>query len=104
MPTYQFTCSRCGTQTDEMHAMRAMPAAINCPACGATAPRDFVAPNFSAKGDDLNGGEPQYCPALARRMPYGRNDPKAYFTSKRKARDAAKRKADSQEGYTLHLD
>lgn len=104
MPTYQYTCQRCGTQSDELHPMSDIPDAVSCPACGAKATRDFVPPHFSTKGDDLNGGNPQYCPALARRMPGGKNDPKAYFTSKYKAREAAKRKAGETEGYTLHLD
>jgi hypothetical protein len=36
-------------------------------------------------------------------MPYGKNDPKAYFSSKYKAREAARKKAD-KDGMDLHLD
>ena len=104
MPLYDFACSRCQTVTEQWHRMTKLPDHIDCPDCGARADRQISTPNFSTRGDDLDGGKATYCPALARRMPYGRNDPQAYFTSKRKAREAARRKADSQEGYTLHLD
>lgn len=104
MPAYDFACQRCQTVTEQWHRMSELPDHIDCPACGARADRQISMPNFNAHADQLNRGEPQYCPGLARRMPYGRNDPQAYFKSKRKARDAAKRKAETQEGYTLHLD
>jgi hypothetical protein len=45
-----------------------------------------------------------YCPGLASYQRKGRQDPKAWFASKSKARDAARRKADSADGYSLHLD
>jgi hypothetical protein len=83
--------------------MTAIPDVVECPDCGARAERQFAMPAFSTKGDDLNGGRPQYIPALARKMPYGKDDPKAVFTSKTAAREAARRKADTGD-YQLHLD
>ena len=83
--------------------MASIPDVVECSACGARADRQFSAPAFSTRGDDLNGGKPQYIPALARKMPYGKDDPQAMFTSKHKAREAARRKADTGD-YQLHLD
>lgn len=83
--------------------MANIPDVSECPDCGATAHRQFSAPAFSTRGDDLNGGKPQYCPGLARRMPYGKPDPQALFTSKRAAREAARRKADTGD-YSIHFD
>ena len=83
--------------------MAGIPDVVECEACGGKAERQFSAPAFSTRGDDLNGGRGQYCPALARKMPYGRDDPGAIFTSKHAAREAAKRKADTGD-YQLHLD
>ena len=103
MPTYDYACPRCATVTEEWHRMAAIPAHIDCPACGALAPRQFNTPAFSTHGDDLNGGKAQYCPGLARKMPGNKDDPKAFFSSKRAAREAARRKADTGE-YTLTFD
>lgn len=83
--------------------MSCIPEHVECPECGGHSPRQFAAPAFSTHGDDLAGGAAQYCPALARKMPYGKDDPKAYFTSKNAAREAARRKADTGD-YQLHLD
>lgn len=84
--------------------MANIPDRITCPVCGKFATRVFAAPAFSTKGDDLfDGGKPQYCPALARKMPYNREDPKAYFASRTKAREAARRKADTGD-YQLDFD
>ena len=88
---------------EERHPMANIPDVVECQACGGKAERQFSAPAFSTKGDDLNGGQLQYCPALARKMPYNREDPKAYFSSKRAAREAARKKADTGD-YQLHLD
>jgi putative FmdB family regulatory protein len=104
MATYEFCCQRCETRFDEWHSMKSIPDSVACPACGATADRQFATPAFSTRGDDLlDNGKPQYCPGLARKMPYGKEDPQAYFTSKTKAREAARRKADTGD-YQLHFD
>ena len=103
MPAFDFTCQRCRTTFEERHSMASIPSVVECAECGGRAERQFAAPAFSTRGDDLNGGKAQYCPALARKMPYGKDDPKAYFTSKRQAREAAKRKCDTGD-YQLHLD
>lgn len=84
--------------------MTSIPDVVECTECGGKAERQFSAPAFSTRGDDLlDNGKPQYCPALARKMPYGKDDPKAFFTSKRQAREAARRKADTGD-YQIHFD
>ncbi len=104
MPSHDYRCVRCLTMFEERHSIKESPPQISqCPECGSTAERQFATPAFNAKGDDLAGGKPQYCPALARKMPYNRDDPKAMFTSKRAAREAARRKADTGD-YQLHFD
>ncbi len=83
--------------------MASIPDVVECSACGGRAERQMSMPNFSTRGDDLDGGKPQYCPGLARKMPYNKDDPKAFFTSKSAAREAARRKADTGD-YQLHFD
>lgn len=105
VPTHDYKCVRCLTIFEERHSIKESPPSLSeCPECGGTAHRQFSTPAFNAKGDDLlDNGKPQYCPALARKMPYNKDDPKAFFTSKRAAREAARRKADTGD-YTLTLD
>lgn len=103
MPNFDFACTRCRTVFEERHPMVSIPSVVECTECRGRAERQFSAPAFSTRGDDLNGGAAQYCPALARKMPYNRDDPQAMFTSKYKAREAARRKADTGD-YQLHLD
>lgn len=104
MPNYDFSCTRCRTVFEEYHSMASVPSVVECSECGGKAERQISMPNFSTRGDDLiPGGTPSYCPALARKMPYNRDDPQAMFTSKYKAREAAKRKCDTGD-YELTLD
>ncbi len=103
MPLFDFTCQRCRTTFEERHPMASIPSVVECSECGGKAERQFSAPNFSTRGDDLDGGKPVYCPGLARKMPYNRDDPQAMFSSKKKAREAARRKADTGD-YQLTLD
>jgi len=104
VPTFDYACTRCRTVFEERHSMNSIPDVVECTECGGKAERQFSAPAFSTRGDDLlDGGKPTYCPALARKMPYGKDDPQAFFTSKRAAREAARRKADTGD-YQLHLD
>ena len=104
MPCHDYRCLRCLTMFEERHPIKESPPQLTtCPECGHTAQRQFSAPAFSTKGDDLDGGKPVYCPGLARKMPYGKDDPKALFTSKTAAREAARRKADTGD-YQLTLD
>ena len=104
MPSFDFTCQRCRTTFEERHPMASIPSVVECQECGGKAERQFSTPAFSTHGDDLlDGGKATYCPALARKMPYGKDDPKAFFTSKTAAREAARRKADTGD-YQLHLD
>lgn len=83
--------------------MASIPSVVECQECGGKAERQFSTPNFSTRGDDLDGGRPVYCPGLARKMPYNGPDPLARFTSKTKAREAARKKADTGD-YQLTLD
>lgn len=104
MPVHDYRCQRCLTVFEERHSIKdGPPSTSECPECGSTAERQFSTPAFNSKGDDLDGGRPVYCPSLARRMPYGKDDPAALFTSKTAAREAAKRKCDTGD-YTMHTD
>lgn len=105
MATHDYRCLRCLTVFEERYSIKESPPQLTeCPECGSTAERQFSAPNFSTKGDDLlDNGKPTYCPALARKMPYGKDDPKAFFSSKKAAREAARRKADTGD-YQLSFD
>lgn len=103
MPLFDFECSKCDHVTEEQHGMANIPKFSTCEVCGARTSKVFSVPNFTCHGDDLDRGNPTYCPGLARKMPYGKNDPKAYFSSKYKAREAARKKAD-KDGMDLHLD
>lgn len=104
MTIYAYCCSKCNRASDEHFKMGEAPQVIKCPYCKGKSEKQIIPSAFTCKGDDLaNGGSAVYCPSLARRMPYGKPDPKAYFTSKRKARDAARAKADTGD-YELTLD
>jgi putative FmdB family regulatory protein len=105
VPNFDYECCKCGNVDEEYHPMSSIPQRSHCTVCGATSAKMFSAPGFSTKGDDLDsGGKAVYCPSLASYQIKGKQDPKAWFTSKSKARDAAKRKCDSTDGYSLHLD
>lgn len=100
---YKYFCDDCNTEIIASFRMGQAAASVKCE-CGSRASRDFSGISFSTRGDDLDKeGKPVYCPGLARRMPFGKQDPKAYFKSKDKAREAAKRKADTGD-YELTLD
>ncbi len=104
MASHDYRCRRCLTMFEERCSIKESPPQFSeCQACGGVAERQFSAPAFSTRGDDLDGGKAVYCPGLARKMPYNRDDPKAMFTSKSAAREAARRKADTGD-YQLHLD
>lgn len=84
--------------------MSSIPDVVECQECNGRAERQFSTPAFSTRGDDISdNGKPQYMPGLARKMPYNRDDPDAYYTSKYKAREAARRKADTGD-YELTFD
>jgi putative FmdB family regulatory protein len=103
-PLFDYECRSCGHVDEEHYSMSSIPRHSKCSVCGDTSDKMFSAPAFSTRGDDLNGGKAVYCPGLASYQRKGRQDPKAWFASKSKARDAARRKADSADGYSLHLD
>lgn len=105
MSLYDFECSSCGHLTEESHPMGKATNYSQCEVCGKRSQRTINMPFFKCHGDDLGiDGKPIYCPALARKLPYGKDDPKAFFSSKYKAREAARRKASSSDDYKLELD
>lgn len=105
MPAFDYECQKCGHIDEESHPMSAIPRRSTCSVCGSHTEKMFSAPSFTCKGDDLDpSGKPVYCPSLATYQRKGKQDPKAWFKSKSKARDAAKKKVDSADGYELHLD
>lgn len=96
MAAYDYCCTKCNRTTEEIFKMGEAPQEIKCPFCKGKAEKQIIPASFSCRGDDLaNGGSVVYCPSLARRMPYGKPDPKAYFSSKKKAREAARAKMDT---------
>lgn len=94
MATYDYSCPKCGHTQEESHSWNIPRLILSCPKCKkATLEKQIAAPGFSFKAG--SHVDPVYYGQLARRMPYGKADPKAYFTSQSKAEDAAKRQADT---------
>lgn len=48
MPIYEFSCPKCGCETDELVPMDTEH--IECPACGESMQKGISAPNFHLKG------------------------------------------------------
>lgn len=93
MATYDYACPKCDHHEDVQHSMNIASVTMQCPACKrASLVKQIGAPAFSFKAG--SHVDPVYYGQLARRMPYGKPDPKAWFTSQSKAEDAAKRQAD----------
>jgi hypothetical protein len=85
--------------------MRDIPRTTHCEKCGLVAEKILSQCQVGiVKTGLLNDGKPEYVSQLARRMPKGKMDPKAYFTHKSQVQDAARRKADSADGYELQID
>lgn len=105
MPLYDYACRSCECITQEVHPMRDIPRTTHCRKCGSVA--DKIISQLAAvtvHTDLLDGGKPAYVSQLARYMRKGKQDPKAWFTHKSQAQDAARRKADSADGCELHID
>lgn len=104
MPVYEYSCRSCECVTQEVHGMRDFPRTSKCEKCGAVSDKIISAPSVVVHTDLLKDGKPRYISQLARRMPKGKPDPRAFYTHKSKAQDAARRKADSTEGMTFTKD
>lgn len=102
MPTYEFACDACETLHDLMLFISERDTPQACPKCGAVMGRQVTVPNGVIAGEQThteeNGGKGRYYGQLARRMPFGRPDPNAYFKDPEKARDVAKKIADTTPG------
>lgn len=91
MAFYDYCCPLCSYEQEFSHSMnvRLQP---SCPKCPGVMEKQIAAPSFSFRAG--SHVDPVYYGQLARRMPYGKADPKAWFTSQSKAEDAAKRQCD----------
>ena len=102
MPTYEYACHKCEVLHDLMLFISERDEPQKCPTCSATMERQVTVPNGVLAGEQThteeNGGKGRYYGQLARLMPFGRPDPKAYFTNPERARDAAKKIADTTPG------
>ncbi len=96
-PAYDYACDKCGYTCEQTHSMNVR-LKLACPNCTGTLEKQIGMPGFSFRAG--SHVDPVYYGQLARRMPYGKPDPKAWFTSQSKAEDAAKRQCD-QTGETF---
>lgn len=99
MPTYEFQCQKCGHQEDVSLSIAERNSRQRCTVCLGRAVRQQTFPHVNLttgaqSHSQLNGGRGEYYSQLARRMPFAKNDPSAYFTDPEKARDAAKKHAE----------
>ena len=106
MPSYPFQCPKCEHAEDLVLAIDDRDTPQKCNDCTHTMVRQMCAPRFNtATGVQThayeNNGKGRYYGQLAERQPFGRNDPKAYYTDPEKARDAARRKADKNPNLTF---
>ena len=105
MPSYPFECQKCGHTEDMVLAIDDRDTPQKCSECTHTMERQMCAPRFNtATGAQThayeNNGRGRYYGQLARRMPFGKNDPQAYIKDPQKAKDLAKLKADSTPNLT----
>ncbi len=105
MPVYEFSCQKCGHQEDLILFISERDQPQNCKLCAIPMERQPSIPRLNLVSGyqthtHLNGGKGEYYGQLARKMPFGKPDPLAYFTDREKARDVAKKKADTQPGFT----
>lgn len=102
---YDYECRVCKCVTQESHPMRDIPRTTHCEKCGSMA--DKILSQLAGAivhTDLLKDGKRMYISQLARRMPKGGVDPNAFYFHKSKAQDAARRKADSADGYEFSRD
>lgn len=101
-PTYPHRCPKCGRDEDIFLHISERDTPQECPACKNRMERQITVPEAVHHGEQThteeNGGKGRYYGQLARRMPFGRPDPNAYFKDPEKARDVAKKIADTTPG------
>ncbi len=95
---YLYGCPRCEHEQEEEHSMRACDTkVIQCTKCCAVMSR-IPQSIRSVSGYYAIHDEPVWYSNLAQKMPKGQKDPKAWFTTRRKAEDYAKKMADTYGG------
>lgn len=98
MPKYQYACPDCNHESEQSHLMKECDTiVITCDRCGTRMNR---VPQSTAaiQGFYTTHENPVWYSNLARKMPKGQKDPKAWFTSRAKALDYAKKLADQNGG------
>lgn len=91
MAFYDYRCPLCDHAEEMSHSMNVV-LRPGCPKCPGVMEKQIAACSFCFKAG--SHVDPVYYGQLARRMPFGKPDPKAWFTSQSKAEDAAKRQCD----------
>ncbi len=98
MPIYQYACQQCNHESERSHLMRECNTiVIPCERCGTKMNRIPQATGFG-NGYYAIHDEPVWYSNLAQKMPFGKKDPKAWFSTRRKAEDYAKKMADTYGG------
>lgn len=98
MATYDYFCHGCEHSQEESHLMRECATKVICCAkCGAVMSRIPQATRH-IEGYYAIHDNPVWYSNLAQKMPGTKKDPKAWFTSRRKAEDYAKKMADTYGG------
>lgn len=98
MSCYQYLCDSCNHEKEVEHRMsECNTIVIECERCGTKMHR---IPQSLTHQDGFMAihNEPVWYSNLAEKMPYGRQDPKAMFTTRSAALDYAKRLADKNGG------
>lgn len=95
MPNYDYECRECWKMHEQFHGMTEKP--DKCPHCGSRKLSRVItsAPGVSTPDmhwEDLNQGRGQWISGLGKR-----DDPKAYFRSRREAVEAAKSRGKQYE-------
>lgn len=91
MPAYDYACQKCDYVVEIIHGMTDV-IHPKCPHCAIALEKQPSTFNFAFRAGTHT--DPVYYGQLARRMPFGKPDPKAWFTSQSAAEDAAKRQCD----------
>lgn len=98
MPVYVYACPSCDHEQEEEHSMRECSTKIiQCRQCRTVMSRIPQATRH-VEGYYTTHENPVWYSNLAQKMPRGQKDPKAWFTSRRKAEDYAKKMADTYGG------
>ncbi len=95
---YVYGCSDCHHECERSHSMRLCDTiVVTCERCGTKMHR---IPQGAQKIEGYYAihDEPVWYSNLAQKMPFGKKDPKAWFSTRRKAEDYAKKMADTYGG------